>query len=371
MRQGRRVPAAEPGHVQRPGRDPVHLRQADLRKAGRHLHRGAAGPRALHLVHPVHQDVRGDRRGRVHRFHRARPGPDDRHRRGQAVQLLLLRQHRAGLPGRRAHRRRVPVPVPALRPGVGAERVRALRLGLPAAHRRPARPGAPPAGGRGAGRQRGVELRQGPLGVHLRDPARPADRSAGQGRRRGARPGVLAARAGGGRRRARRGARRGRGAAARCRRPGRRAADAGGRLRLREVRPGRPGHQRRRHAGAGALGRGGAVPGRLRGRERHRRQLRRPGAGARRPAGRLRARRRVAHRLPAAAQGGPAPSPPGVLHRGAGQPRAGQAVRRAAGHPARGRGRRADRARGRAVPDGPDTTRRGTGRARRWPRPAR
>ena len=59
---------------------------------------------------------------------------------------------------------------------------------------------------------------------------------------------------------------------------------------------------------------------------RHRRQLRRPGAGARRPAGRLRARRRVAHRLPAAAQGGPASSPQGVLRGRAGQPGAGQAV---------------------------------------------
>ena len=75
VRQGRRVPAAEPGHVQRPGRDPVHLRQADLRQAGRHLHRGAAGPRALHLVHPVHPDVRGDRRRRVHRVHRSAVPP--------------------------------------------------------------------------------------------------------------------------------------------------------------------------------------------------------------------------------------------------------------------------------------------------------
>ena len=54
---------------------------------------------------------------------------------------------------------------------------------------------------------------------------------------------------------------------ARCRRPDRRTADAGGRLRLREVRPGGPRHQRHRHAGAAALGRGGAVPGRLRGRD--------------------------------------------------------------------------------------------------------
>ena len=130
------------------------------------------------------------------------------------------------------------------------------------------------------------------------------------------------------------------------RRPDRRPADPRGRLRLREVRPGGPGHQRHRHAGPAALGRGGAVPGRLRGRARHRRQLRRPGAGAGGPAGRLRARGRVAHRLPAAAQGGPAPRPAGVLDRGAGQPRAGQAVRRAARHAARRRGRRADRAGG-------------------------
>ena len=52
------------------------------------------------------------------------------------------------------------------------------------------------AGRRGPGRQRGVELRQGPVGLHLRDPARPADHAAGQGRERGAGPGVLAGRAG-------------------------------------------------------------------------------------------------------------------------------------------------------------------------------
>ena len=86
------------------------------------------------------------------------PVPVHRHRRGQAVQLLLLRQHRAGVPGRRADRRRVPVQVPAVRPDVGAQRVRALRGRLPAAHRRQARPGDAAAGRRRSGRQRGVEL---------------------------------------------------------------------------------------------------------------------------------------------------------------------------------------------------------------------
>ena len=42
----------------------------------------------------------------------------DRHLRGRAVQLLLLRQHRADLPGRRADRRPVPVPGPPVRPGL-------------------------------------------------------------------------------------------------------------------------------------------------------------------------------------------------------------------------------------------------------------
>ena len=46
------------------------------------------------------------------------------------------------------------------------------------------------------GGERGVELRQGPLGVHLRDPARPAGLAAGQGRRRGAAAGLLARGAG-------------------------------------------------------------------------------------------------------------------------------------------------------------------------------
>ena len=70
-----------------------------------------------------------------------------RHRHGQAVQLLLLRQHHPGLPGRGADQRGVPVQVPAVRPGIHAERVRALRVRMPAAHRPPARPGAAPAGG--------------------------------------------------------------------------------------------------------------------------------------------------------------------------------------------------------------------------------
>ena len=66
---------------------------------------------------------------------------------------------------------------PAVRPAVDAERLRALRVGLRAAHRLAAGQGDAPAGRRGPRGQRGVELRQGPVRVHVRDPVRPADRA--------------------------------------------------------------------------------------------------------------------------------------------------------------------------------------------------
>ena len=51
--------------------------------------------------------------------------------------------------------------------------VRALRIGLRTAHRPPPRRGAAPAGRRRPRGQRGVELRQGPLGLHLHPGRRP------------------------------------------------------------------------------------------------------------------------------------------------------------------------------------------------------
>ena len=72
VRQGRRVPAAEPGHVQRPGRVPVPRGQARVRQAGGDLDRGAARPGAVHLLHPLRAHVGGDRGRRLHRVPRAR-----------------------------------------------------------------------------------------------------------------------------------------------------------------------------------------------------------------------------------------------------------------------------------------------------------
>ena len=92
---------------------------------------GAPRPRALHLLRPLHPVRRPDRRRPLHRARRARRPPADRRREPRAaVQLLLLRQHRADLPGRRAYRYGVPVPLTSVRPGVHSDCVRALCLRL-------------------------------------------------------------------------------------------------------------------------------------------------------------------------------------------------------------------------------------------------
>ena len=109
---------------------PLRGRQAHLPQADQHLQPGAARPRALRAVRPLHPVLRADRRRPVHRARRARRAAAGRHLRGPAVRELLLRQHRADLPGRRAHRRGLPVPVPPVRPRVHPERLRALRLRL-------------------------------------------------------------------------------------------------------------------------------------------------------------------------------------------------------------------------------------------------
>ena len=163
------------------------------------------------------------------------------------------------------------------------------------AHRPPPRQGPAPAGRRRPRGQRGVELRQGPLGVPVRHRAGPPHHAAGpRGRRAGA---DLVGRGAGHRRQ---GAGRGQG---RHRRARRRPAHRRGRLRLRQVRPGRARHQRRRLPGPAALRRGGGLPRRARRRPWPRRHLRRPREGVVGAARRPRARGRVADRVPAAAQG--------------------------------------------------------------------
>ena len=62
LRQGRRVPAAEPGHEQRPGRVPLRGRQAHLPQADQHQLAGPARPGAVRALRPLHPVLRPDRR---------------------------------------------------------------------------------------------------------------------------------------------------------------------------------------------------------------------------------------------------------------------------------------------------------------------
>ena len=102
----------------------------------------------------------------------------------RAVPVVLLRQHHPDLPGRRADLGGLPVPGPAVRPGLHRHGLRALRQRLRAAHRPPGRRRHPAAGPHRPRRQRGVELRQGPVRLPLRSRGRPAHPPAGPRRRR-------------------------------------------------------------------------------------------------------------------------------------------------------------------------------------------
>ena len=139
LRQGRRVPAAEPGDDHRAAPTPgSSTTKRTFPKPLADLHAGAARPRALRAVPALHPVLRADRRRPVHRPARARRAAADRRRAGQAVPVVLLRQHHPDLPGRRADQRGVPVPVAPVRPGVHARRLRALRVRLRACASTPA-----------------------------------------------------------------------------------------------------------------------------------------------------------------------------------------------------------------------------------------
>ena len=265
--------------------------------------RDPAGPRTVRAVPALHPVLRPDRRRPVHRPTGTWVRAADRHQLGRAVPVVLLRQHHPDLPGRRATS--------------AAYRFRSRPFDLVStpticehcadgcahAHRPPVRaasPGGWPASDPDS--QRGVELRQGPVRLHLhrcRSTASPGRWSAA--RTGSTRSRILDRRDGGRRCRAghRPGHRRGRGAH-------RRPADRHRRLRLRQVHPTCPAHQRYRLPGPGALRRGSRFPGRPGGRRDagdRRGDLCLARAGSRGRAGRARAGGGVADPVPAAAQG--------------------------------------------------------------------
>ena len=168
VRQGRRVPAPGPDPGPRAGGDPLRRDQAPLREADQDLRDGAAGPGALRALRPLHPLLQRDRRRPVHRAVRAGGPGAGGHLRGRAVRERLLRQRRPDLPGRGADLAVLPVPGPAVRPGLDRRGLQPLRRRLQPAHRRPPGHGHPPARPRQRRGQRGLELRPGPLRLRLR-----------------------------------------------------------------------------------------------------------------------------------------------------------------------------------------------------------
>ena len=220
---------------------------------------GAPRPRALHPVRPLHPLRQGGGRRPADPLHQ----PGQRHR-GQhlprrAVRLVLQRQHRADLPGRRAHGQAVPVQGPPVGPRAGRVHLHRLLGRLPDRRRTSSpQPGAALPRRRHRPGQLGLALRQGPLRLRGRrqpttasatplvrsgDELVPAALGRGPRPRPADGPRGSTTRAGGGRR-ARRGA------------PHQR-----GRLRLGQAGQGRHRHRpRRRPARRRPAGRAGARP---------------------------------------------------------------------------------------------------------------
>ncbi len=172
LRQGRRVPAAGPDAQPRSRREPLRRAEAPLREADPDQRPGVARPRALHPVRPLHALRRrgGRRQADPLRQSRQRHPGDDVPRR--AVRVVLLRQHRADLPGRRAHRHAVPVQGQAVGSRAGREHVHHVLGRLP--RRDPVEP-------RRAAALPGRRLRPGQLGLAVRP--RPVRLRGGQLRR--------------------------------------------------------------------------------------------------------------------------------------------------------------------------------------------
>ena len=105
VRQGRRVPAAGPDAGVRPRREPLRRGEASLGEADRALRARGPGPRAVHPVRPLHAVRRRGGRRPADLVHQ--PGQRDRgqHVPRRPLRVVLQRQHRADLPGRRAHGR--------------------------------------------------------------------------------------------------------------------------------------------------------------------------------------------------------------------------------------------------------------------------
>ena len=169
LRQGRRVPAAEPGDGQRVARAPGCATRSGCSPSRSTISTEILLDRERCVLCQrctrFSDQIAGDKfidlleRGSAQQI-----GINS----GRAVPVVLLRQHHPDLPGRRADLGGLPVPRPPVRPGVHRHGLRALRGRLRAAHRPPGRRRHPAAGPHRPRGQRGVELRQGPVRVPVR-----------------------------------------------------------------------------------------------------------------------------------------------------------------------------------------------------------
>ena len=246
VRQGRRVPAAGPDDGVRPGREPVRRGEAPLREADPDQRPRLPRPRAVHPVRSLHPVRERGRRRSADQLHRPRQRDAGAHVPRRAVRVVLQRQHRADLPGRRADREAVPLQGPPVGPRAGRVDVHDVLGRLPRHRAVVAEPSAALPGRRHRPGELGLALRQGSLRVRGdRERAAPVRAARPRGRR--ARRGVVGARARAGRdaRSATRSSPRRAGVGRGDRRS---AAHQRGLLRVGEAREGRHRHRQRRRA---------------------------------------------------------------------------------------------------------------------------
>ncbi len=131
LRQGRGVPPPGPDPHLRSRREPLRRGEAAFRQADPHQRTGRPGPRALHPVRPLHALRRRARRRAPHQLHRPGRPARGEHLPRPSLRLVLQRQHRPDLPGRRPHRRALPVQGAALGSRAGREHVHLVCRRLP------------------------------------------------------------------------------------------------------------------------------------------------------------------------------------------------------------------------------------------------
>ena len=116
VRPRRRVPAAGPDARVRARRVALRRGEAPLPEADPAVASWCCSTASAASSARAAPLRRRDRGRRAHRLRRPRRSHAGAELRGAAVRLVLLGQHRADLPGRRAHREPVPLPRPAVGP---------------------------------------------------------------------------------------------------------------------------------------------------------------------------------------------------------------------------------------------------------------